>query len=101
MKLNENERKVLQFLVFEFSDEFGFYSFAGISAVTRLDRRRVRLACRSLARKGLTRFCHGLWSPDGEPRGSGYGATDAGADFINKSETSQLTEGRSAAAPIG
>lgn len=82
MKINDNERKVLRFLVSEFSDEYGFYSFAGITAVTRLDRRRVRLACRSLTRKGLLRFGRGLWSDDGEPRGSGYGATKAGAEFI-------------------
>jgi hypothetical protein len=52
--------------------------FAPIMAATGLPRARVRFICRHLARKGLLQFCRALWTEDGEPRGSGYGLTDAG-----------------------
>ena len=84
IKLNHIERKVLMFLVEEFSDEFGYFSFQGIQGnIPGLDRKQIRRACRSLARKGLTKYARGLWTDDGEPRGSGYAATDEGVNFIN------------------
>ena len=52
----------------------GYQCFASLMVGTKLDRRTVRRCCRSLARKGLAEFGKGLWSEDGEPRGSGYRA---------------------------
>jgi hypothetical protein len=56
----------------------GFWCFKHLSRVTKLDRKLVRRTCRLLARKGLAEFGKGLWSEDGEPRGSGYAATSEG-----------------------
>lgn len=78
MKLNDNEVKVLTFLADGASDEFGFYGFASIINAVSLDRKEVRRACRSLARKGLAEYGRGLWNDGGEPAGSGYGVTRAG-----------------------
>lgn len=78
MNLNDAEKKVLAFLADRRCEDFGFYSFAPICAETKLERRRVRLACRSLARKGLTKFAFGLTDEDGHPAGSGYSATSEG-----------------------
>lgn len=85
-KLSANERKVLGFLVSHGHDEYCGFDHFGFSAIARgrrLNRNQVRLACRSLARKGLTIFGRGLWNEDGEPAGSGYAATRYGADLIN------------------
>lgn len=80
--LTEKHRKVLRCLADDYSsDGMGFSGFAAIMAETKLDRRDVRLACRHLTRKGLAQFGRGLWTEDGEPRGSGYAATRAGADL--------------------
>lgn len=49
---------------------------------TGLDRKIIRRACRSLARKGLAKCCHGLCDEDGNFRGSGYIATKAGASLM-------------------
>lgn len=76
-RLNENERKVLNYLVGDGCDGH-YYPFAPIIEHTQLDRQTVRRACRSLRRKGLTDFCFGLWTEDGETAGSGYGATEDG-----------------------
>ena len=77
MKLNDDEQQVMMFLGLE--SEPGYYGFAGIiDNCIGLDRKRVRRACRSLARKGLLQFGRGLWTEDGEPAGSGYGATTDG-----------------------
>lgn len=92
MKLNDNERKVLEALI-QVAGE-GCLSFAGVSERVEInhdelmDRAIIRRACRSLARKGLAEFHRGLWSDDGEPAGSGYGATKAGCDAL----TSTLCE---------
>jgi len=82
MNLNPNEAKVLVELVDAYSsyDGFCFRGFDGISRETGLDRKIVRRACRSLARKGLAEYGRGLWTEDGEPAGSGYAATKAGAE---------------------
>jgi monoamine oxidase len=50
-----------------------------------MNRKRIRRACRSLARKGLAEFHRGLWRESGEPGGSGYGATRAGRVFADES----------------
>jgi len=67
------EAKVLAVLQKQ-SDDFSYLSFNMIGALTDLDRRTVRRACRLLARKGLARYGRGLWTEDGEPAGSGYAA---------------------------
>jgi len=84
MKLNDNERKVLACLVVCGEDYCGYcyFNFRSLTGPTKLNRREVRLACRSLKRKGLAEFGRGLWSEDGEPAGSGYRASKAGADLI-------------------
>jgi len=85
MKLNDNERKVLAVLVVCGDDSWGgycYFNFRALTGPTKLNRREVRLACRSLKRKGLAEFRRGLWSEDGEPAGSGYCASKAGVDFI-------------------
>lgn len=79
MRLNLVERKVLAVLVEEYDSDGPFYTFAHIMRNGDLeDRKAVRRACRSLARKGLARYGRGLWTEDGEMFGSGYAATDAG-----------------------
>jgi hypothetical protein len=78
--LNRNEVKVLAALVSVASGDVdvGYLSFKAIGRRSMLRRPVVRLACRSLKRKGLAQFAIGLWTEDGEPRGSGYAATKAG-----------------------
>ena len=44
----------------------------------------IRRPVRALARKGLLRFEHMLWSEDGYMIGAGYGLTDLGADVIRR-----------------
>lgn len=78
--INPNEEAVLTFLASAYGDEeANYFPFGPVCSATKLDRSVVRLACRSLARKGLTRFGKGLWRNDGEePGGSGYCCTDKG-----------------------
>lgn len=81
--LNPHERKVLKFLAENFAwGESGVFPFAPICKATRLDRKSVRRACRSLARKQLAEFYRGLWFEDGGPAGAGYSATKAGAELF-------------------
>lgn len=81
--MSPTETKVLTALSESFSDEDGGYlCFASICAETGLDRRQVRLACRSLKRKGLAKFAIGLWTEDGEARGAGYSATREGTEAL-------------------
>ena len=78
MILSEAERKVLKFLVErrEADVDHSGYAFAGIASDTGLDRKEVRLACRSLATKGFAEFHRVLWDDeDGTPCGAGYSAT--------------------------
>jgi len=79
MNLNDNERKVLTVLGDCYDEDSGYHCFAYVMDETKLDRKAVRRACRSLKRKGLARFSVGLWTEDGEMRGSGYAATREGA----------------------
>ncbi len=81
-KLTDKHRLVLRCLADDYSSyRMGYAAFSHIMQETKLDRRDVRLACRHLTRKGLAQFGRGLWTEDGEPRGSGYAATKAGADL--------------------
>lgn len=51
----------------------GAYHFAAIMELTGLEHKRIRRACRSLARKQLAKYCRGLFNEsDGQPYGSGY-----------------------------
>ena len=87
MNLNANERKVMAFLADQFSSlDERYWPFDAIKQHVRLDRKTIRRACRSLKRKGLTEFRAGLWNDDGEPVGSGYGATKAGAEYFAQSK---------------
>lgn len=74
--MNANEKQVLMAMLDGGGDYY--YAFAALTAETQLDRKAVRRACRSLARKGLTKFRSGLWNEDGEPCGSGYALTPNG-----------------------
>lgn len=83
-KINPRERRVLEVLAAALGDDCGFacLNFAGIGRRAKLDRKFVRRACRSLARKGLAEYHRGLWNWDGEPAGAGYCATKAGAELV-------------------
>jgi len=74
-ELTDNEKKVLDTLAacepFDY-DDLCYMNFDGISKRTGLDRRVVRLACRSLKRKGLALFGTGLCHEDGTFAGAGY-----------------------------
>lgn len=84
MKINDNERKVLEKLAEDWHpDEWGAYSFAPLSRITKLEIPQVRRACRSLAKKGLAAFERTLIDGDGIPAGAGYRATKEGAGLIN------------------
>lgn len=78
--MNDDEKKVLAILAGNYrgGDEFLFFDFSSLGSETNLDRKLVRRACRSLTRRGYARFASGLWTEDGEPAGSGYGATRDG-----------------------
>ena len=82
MKLNDTERAVLTVLAEDSGgdEEHSYLSFAPIMEVTGLPRKRVRRACRSLARKGLAAYGRGLFCDDGLPYGAGYRATTAGVE---------------------
>lgn len=84
MNINEKERKVLQALEEEYApDEWRAYAFAALCEITKLERKEVRRACRSLARKGLAAFERTLVDEEGVPAGAGYRATEQGAAFIS------------------
>ena len=85
MKLNDNERNVLRAL-YELSAVDGLYcvSFAPLIRATKLDRKAVRRACRSLKRKGVAEFYQALWTEDGQPAGAGYCMSRAGADMMKE-----------------
>jgi hypothetical protein len=93
MKLNANEAKVLTYLA-ECVQEDMCSHFKPIVNHTGLDRRVVRLACRSLARKGLAQYAKGLWTDDGELAGAGYGPTKAGMEFHVSRPVAPAVKGR-------
>lgn len=83
VRVTPNERAVLDILAPDGGDlDWRAYSFRPLVKQTGLDRRLVRLACRSLARKGLAAFEKGLWTEDGEVAGAGYRATDKGVSAL-------------------
>ncbi len=79
--LNDNERKVLSVLAEHARWDENYMTFNGIkNKGLELDRKQIRRACRSLARKGLAEYGRGLWNDAGEVAGSGYCATKAGVE---------------------
>jgi DNA-binding MarR family transcriptional regulator len=81
IRLNESEQKVLRYLVEHFSGVGWCLPFSPIVRDTGLDRKAVRRACRSLARKGLAQYERGLWD-DERPAGAGYCATEKGVERV-------------------
>lgn len=61
-----------------------YVAFKPIMERTKLARGPVRLACRSLRRRGLLAYQSGLWDDCGYPRGAGYGVTETGLDLWNQ-----------------
>jgi len=88
-KLNRNEAKVLAHLA-AVAGDFGCFPFRPLMQRTRLKRAEVRRVCRSLARKGLAEFHRGLWNEDGEPVGSGYGATELGVAAVSHTDVERV-----------
>lgn len=88
MKLNDAEQRVLRAMADSYGEceDFCFRGFAGLTTETGLDRKVVRRAARSLARKGLAEYGRGLWNEDGEPAGSGYACTRAGRALISSTD---------------
>lgn len=69
-----------------------FY-FRTIAKEAKMRKNDTRLACRSLARKGLAIYERGLISEqDGKMAGSGYRATEAGRTLADEQDTSVPTE---------
>jgi hypothetical protein len=81
--LSNVERRVLRALSRFDGWEGGFTYFRTLSRSTKLRRNEVRLACRSLARKGLAKYGRGLFDDyTGEVAGSGYCITRAGSALL-------------------
>ena len=78
--MNAHETTVLAVLADETDEAELYYSFDPIIVRTGLDRKQVRRAVRSLARRGFAVYARGLWTDDGEPAGAGYACTQAGRD---------------------
>lgn len=78
--LTESQRREMKILnvLDDCCGDFGFATFAFLSAQTGIDRRQARVDVRRMARRGWTRYGKGLWAENGEPAGSGYAITDAG-----------------------
>ncbi len=84
MKLSDTERTVLRALRSEYDiySAYSYIHFAAIAAKTDLDRKVIRRACRSLARKGLAGYGRGLFTEDGTMYGAGYALTEAGLNAL-------------------
>jgi hypothetical protein len=84
MPINEKEKLVLDVLAEAYSpDEWGAFAFDNLSGATKLERKEVRRACRSLAKKGFAKYERTLVNDDGDPAGAGYRATEEGAALIS------------------
>lgn len=86
MKINEKEKKVLQFLAVYWEEDANCVFFSYIAKETKLKIKEVRGACRSLKKKGLTEYIRGLVDGDGMIAGSGYCCTDKGANFLKENK---------------
>lgn len=85
-KLSERELAVLKVLNSRYGTDTDCLCFRFIANETGLDRRLVRRACRSLARKGLANYERGLFNEDGEVAGSGYRCTFEGCYALDHME---------------
>jgi len=87
IKINENEKKVLDYLVSRSAEtgDTAYVYFRSIVAKTGLELKQVSRACRSLKKKGLAEYMRGLFDEDGMAAGSGYGNTEAGEKLISDS----------------
>lgn len=65
-------------------EDYGYLSFSGVAARSSLAPNLVRRTVRALARKQMLKFGKGLWSDEGEMRGSGYGLTSAGQSYVER-----------------
>ena len=100
-KLNETERRVLEYFVNRgISENTYFTPFAPIMRDLELDRKAVRRACRSLKRKNLTVFESGLYTYDGDMAGSGYAATNMGVKLIEQLEEERDGDKMAAGDPV-
>ena len=81
--LGPHQRAVLAVLFDSYTDESEWWAsnFRRLSTATGLNRSQVQRACKALRRLGLVKLEIGLWSDEGEVRGSGYRITDAGAAY--------------------
>lgn len=89
MKVSQKERAVLAALVEAWKEEEGACVFfrgivKRVPTLFGMDEAMVRKSCRSLARKGLAEHVMGLFDGDGFAAGSGYSATKAGVDLMEK-----------------
>ena len=83
LEITEQERLVLETL-FEYAyDSERCISFDWIESETKLNRKEVQKACRSLREKGLVEFYRGLMTDDGEVAGSGYCTSYEGRAFLH------------------
>lgn len=89
IKLNEDEAKCLEILDKSYGNDL-VYSFSYYEADTGLDRKRVRRAIRSLARRGFAEYHKGLMDDDGMVAGSGYIGTKKGSDFLQEQQQKLL-----------
>lgn len=80
LKISDNQKQVLECLA-SYGDDHVPY-FKTIAQLTGLDYRHARIACRALARKGLTELQRGLMDDDGMLAGSGYIITKEGLNFV-------------------
>lgn len=70
--------------------------FAPICKATKLSRRRVRIICRALARKGLAEYRSGLCFEDGGLAGAGYCITRPGIAFMTLNHPVRVAERKAA-----
>ena len=82
-RLSERERKVLIGITENSAPDWAF-PFQSIIDLTGIEPHNTRRVVRSLARKGMMRFCRGLISDDGELAGSGYAVTEAGWEWAQQ-----------------
>ena len=70
----------------ELTSPEGFcHGFNILSEETGIERRKVRLSVRRLARKGFAEYHKGLWNEhSGEPAGAGYCITFEGQDVLKE-----------------
>lgn len=58
--------------------------FRTIEADTKLDRKTVRAACRSLRKRGMAEYRRGLLDEDCRPCGAGYACTLRGGEYVRE-----------------